>query len=229
MKEKSDLWMQLREFDRVQRSIRAIHLALGILATFYLASTFKTILEADLWAAITALEPLAFIASASLVTFVAHRQIIHTNVIREADHHANVVRVTHHLIAIVSDLRTRIQYTQTKLYDEKTVPVVLRSNAQTISNRFEQLYERDNFEHLSPEATRAIHDLSGAIFGLTALMQELAAMRERNPDPAYIASHILPMALQSKQATTFETMVTDLNRLEDDLRQLRSTIEQKKS
>lgn len=221
----SGVWPQLAEYKRVERFIKVIHALIGALALGFLIAAVRTACADGIWEAINTLDQLAFLASASLVTFVAHRQITHANVAQENQRRADVVRVTHHLIAVVCDLQNRTHYTQKHLYNEKTIPTILRSNAETIKDRFELFYARENFLHLSIEATQAIHSLSGSIFGMTAAMLEVASMRERHPGSADVSSHIRSMAAKQDDADAFRSMKSDLERLEETLRELRSSIE----
>ncbi len=221
----STLRSLLKEYRCADTAIKYILATIAVLATAFIFLAAKTACQEGVWAGIKALLPLSYLASASLLAFAANRQIIHTNIVRESVRREDVVRVTHHLLAVVTDLTNRIHYTEQKLYDEKTVPVILASNATTISDRFESLYDREHFQYLSKESTQLIHDLSGSIFGLVALTREMASMREQNPDPSYVTKKILPMAITLKNTGAFESIKSNLNNLDNELRALRSTVD----
>lgn len=218
--------MQVAEYKRVDLIITIIHSMIGVLALAYLAFAARTTCMEGVWAGIKTLDQLAFLVSASLVTFVAHRQIIYTNIMLEEQRRQDKVRVFHHLLMIVQDLINRIHYTKNKISAEKMIPTsVLRSNAEAIGARFEIFYDRENFQHFSAEATQIIDDLSGSIFGLTSLMNEMASILEVSQDPKHTHSQILPLVTNLKESGAFDSVKSTLIRLDEELRRIRSTVE----
>lgn len=214
----------LKEYIRAERIINFILVVIVGLAIAYIGLAAVILCNEGVRAGIAALQPLAFLTSASLLAFAANRQIIHANIFREDQRRRDTARMANHMLAVVRDLANRVHDARRRIHDKNAASVVLVESAKTISDRFESLYERENFLYLTPEATELIHSLSGSIFGLTTLMTHIGRLREKNAEVHYSSDHAA-VGIVERHTEAVESVLARLEQMEEELFQLRKSVD----
>jgi len=160
-------------------------------------------------------------ASALLVAFAGKRQIAHSTLIREDDRRQDIVRVTHHLLAIATDLNSHVTYFNTLLIKGDRPVFVLRELATTIENRYETLLERDAYKYLPGGAVDLICQMSGSIFGIRMLSYGL----EKAITDQQLISINSVMLNREAQVNSVNHLLKEITKLIDHLYELRSALD----
>lgn len=121
------------------------------------------------------------IVAALLVARAAARLIINGQIVREDKRRQELVRVTHHLLAISKDLQARVGYVKTMLSDDSHPAFALNHIAITIERRYETLLERDAYQFLPGKCVDIIIRISGSIFGIGALAEGVKHISTQSP------------------------------------------------
>lgn len=211
----------LSEFRRADRDIDALTYVLvslllvlaGRVAFLVYGGQFD-----QLW---SLLAPTIPVIAALLVVRVANRLIISGNIVREDERRKDIVRITHHLIAITKDLKGRVEFVK-KLLSEGSGPVLALSQiAATIEDRYEALLDREAYELLPGKCVDLIVKMSGSIFGISLLAAGTQHGIAANPAFALQSlpnkdSH-LPAAELAKLMAEIQELIDELFRLRDSL------------
>lgn len=120
------------------------------------------------------------IVAASLVVRVANRQIVHGNLIREDERRQQVVRVTHHLMAIAIDMRQRVGYMHKTLNEAYATPFLLEQIAANIESRYEVMLEPEAYKYLPGACIDIIVNMSGSVFGLATLAKGVSLVAQKD-------------------------------------------------
>lgn len=163
---------------------------------------------------------IASIVAALLIARAAARLIINGQIIREDDRRQELVRVTHHLIAVTKDLRARVGYVKTMLNGDSRSALALNNLAITIERRYETLLERDAYQFLPGNCVDIIISISGAIFGIGAMAEDVKHIAAQNPlrvlDGTWLKDDGLIIQL--------DKLMDDLQALIDGIYKMRSSI-----
>lgn len=124
----------------------------------------------ELW---TLFGPFTAIVAALLVARVAKHIIAHNAIIREDDRRINLVRVTHHLLAVTQDMLAQVEYVKIMLASGKRPTFVFGKVTENIERRYETLLERDAYQFLPGKCFDIIINMSGSIFGIGARAEGL--------------------------------------------------------
>lgn len=170
------------------------------------------------WAVLT---PLIAMASALLVAFAGKRQIAHVNLIREDDRRQDVVRVTHHLLAIANDLNAHVAYVNTLLIKGDSPVFLLLELATTIERRYETLLERDAYKYLPGTVVDLICQMSGSIFGIRMLSYGL----EKATTDQQIISINSVMPNREAPVNSVNHLLNEITKLIDHIHKLRATLD----
>lgn len=165
--------------------------------------------------------PLGALVAALLVSKVASRLLVHNSITREDDRRQDIVRITHHLIAVISDLTARVNYGAITLRDGKRPLIALTNNALAIEKRFEVFLDRELYRFLNPESVDLIERMGGTIFGLYTFSEGLREKFNGKPD-LIIPSSESPERQEMVEA--LNALIVDLKSLEDQIWQLRESI-----
>lgn len=129
------------------------------------------------WKTLVGLLPATTAACAALlVAKTATRLLIYNMFVRVDDHAHDIVRITHHTMAIVNDLRGRIRFMKIALSKGNRPLIALTKNAETIEKRYEALYDRDLYRYLPGNVIDTIVSLSGSVFGLSSLIEGVTSV-----------------------------------------------------
>lgn len=161
--------------------------------------------------------PLGALISAMLVAKVASRLLAHNVILREDDRRQDIVRIAHHLLAVISDLRNRVAYTADMFRGGSQPLVILIENAAAIEKRYEVFLDREVYRFLSGETIELIGRMSGHVFGLKGLAE---IYRAKPSTKIPTGEH--PVSKQMIEG--LESLLRDLNVLDKQIRQLRGGV-----
>ena len=122
----------------------------------------------ELWQLLPQAIPLL---SVLVVVRMANRLLSNGNIIRDDDRRHEIVRTTHHLIAIAKDLKARVGYVKAMLTEGSRPSFALVQVAKSIEERYETLLERDAYKYLPGACVDIITRMSGDIFGIALLAE----------------------------------------------------------
>lgn len=208
-----------RTFDR---DVDALSWLLGCMVLVVVGRAIVVLYQAEydlLWPMLPASIP---IIAALLVVRVANRQITYGTLTRADDKRQDLVRVTHHLIAIIQDMRQRVGYLHSLLDGGKATPLVLDQITTTIERRYESLMEPDAYKYLPGPCIDIIVSISGSIFGLATMAKGVSQMAAANP--IYSATGSVPQS-SPEVISQLSKLKTDITRLLDGVYEVRNGVE----
>jgi hypothetical protein len=210
---RQQLDVTLSHAERDLRVIQAIVLALLAVLLGYAACL---IYKQDWQTLLALLPPTTAACAAVLVAKTATRLLTYNMLIRADDRSQDVVRCIHHSMALVNDLRSRVRYMKVALIEGNRPLVALTKNADAIEKRYEALYDRELYRFLPGDVSNAIGDMSGSMFGLSALVAGIASTFDNK------AHQMLPLDTSGSRAN----IVQACKSLEDQLNGLFSRFEE---
>ncbi len=158
-----------------ERGLTGVQAVILVLLLFLLGYAAWLVCMRD-WPTLVSLLPSAITACAALlVAKTATRLLTYNMLVRADDRAQDIVRVTHHSMAVINDLRSRVSYMKITLSEGHRPLVALTQNAETIQRRYETLYDRELYLYLPGSVIDAIGALSGAVFGLSTLVAAVAS------------------------------------------------------
>ena len=213
----------VKEFQRFDRDIEVLTYTLVAFLLILAARAVFFVYEGQfdqLWSLLAPTTPLI---ATLLVVRVANRLIVNGNIIRENDRRQEVVRITHHLIAITKDLKGRVGFAKKVLGegDCDSLALALSKIAITIEDRYETLLDRDAYKFLPGKCIDIITKISGSIFGIGLLatgMQHAMAANQM------IGIKGVPNE-NSHLIAQLDDLMTDIQELIDELYRLRNSID----
>jgi hypothetical protein len=212
----------VRKFERLDKDVEALSNVLLIFIVLLFARVTLLIYEHrfdELWAI---LAPMTALVAALLVARVASRLITNNNIIREDDRRMDIVRVTHHLLAVAQDLRARVDYVKTMLSTGNRPVFALGEIVSTIERRYETLLERDSYQYLSGPSVDLIIRMSGSIFGICTLARGLE--KATTDKPLASIDSVLPSD-REQQVANLGDLMDGLNKLIDQIYEVRASID----
>lgn len=211
-----------KKFNGLDRDVEALSKVLLILIMLLCVRVVQLIYEKafdQLWSALASMTALL---AALLVARVATRLMTSNDIIRENDRHFDLVRVTHHLIAIIQDLRARVGYAKAMLGEGNYPVFTLGEIAASIERRYEVLLERDYYRFLPGPSVELIVSMSGTIFGICTLAG--AMERVSNNKQIVLIESILPTE-RKQQVSNLDALMNDLGKLLDQIYEMRQAID----
>lgn len=209
----------LNEFRRADRDIDSLTYVLVILLLVLSGRVAFLVYEGQFDQLWSLLAPTITVIAALLVVRVANRLIINGNIVREDERRRDIVRTTHHLIAITKDLKGRIEFVK-KLLSEGSGPVLALSQiAATIEDRYEALLDREAYKLLPGKCVDLIVKMSGSIFGISLLAAGAQHVIAANPT---CALQSLP---NNMPTTELAKLMADIQELIDELFRLRESLD----
>lgn len=173
----------------------------------------------ELWPLLPQSVPLL---SVLVVVRVANRLISNGHILREDDRRQELVRTTHHLIAITKDLRARVGYAKEMLSEGGRPTLALVQIAKSIEERYEALLERDGFRFMPGACVDIIVRISGDIFGIGVLAESMRVATSEKPAHSLVP---IPVNTNRPAPPRFDELMNDLQLLLDHLFELRQSIE----
>lgn len=159
------------------------------------------------------------IVSVLLVATAATRQLAHSDIVREDDRRRDIVRITHHLMLVISDLHQRVSYASAVLSEGGRPLIALTKNVDVIEKRYETFFDREEiYGYLSGESADLIKGMSGHISGLTSLSDGIAEAYKK------IDNAELPIRNEAESSRLCLPLLEQLDLLDKQVRQLRETV-----
>jgi cytochrome b561 len=218
------IYQLVRNYEKLDRDIEALSNFLVILFVALVARAMLLAYQGqydELW---SLLGSITSIVAALLVSRAALRLITNGNIVREDEKRQEVVRVTHHLLAITQDLRARVGYVKTTLSDPSHPAFALGQVAITIERRYETLLDRDAYRFLPGKCVDIIIRISGSIFGIGALAEGVKHISAKSPFGAL--GNVYPQD-SAPLIAQLDELMNDLQTLIDGIYEVRSTIDTK--
>ncbi len=216
----------VQQFERLERDIKVLSSVLLIFIALLAARAVVVIYEGnfdDLWAAIA---PMTALIAALLVSRVASRLITNNNIVREDDRRRDLVRVTHHLLAVANDLRSRVGYVKALLSGGNRPVFAFAAIASSIERRYETLLEREAYQYLPGRTVDLIIGMSGAVFGICTMA---GALEKATADkPFSLIDSILPQD-RKQQVASLDALMEDLKKVIDQIHEVRASIDPQSS
>lgn len=216
----------VHDYKRSDRDIAALTYVLILLLTLILGRVCQLIYQHQyhaLWDLLTQAVPLL---SVLVVVRVANRLISSGNIIREDDRRQDIVRTTHHLIAIAKDLKAKVEFVKSVLTEGGRPPIAIVQVAKSIEDRYETLLQRDGYKYLPGPCVDIITRISGDIFGIALMAEGMTQCIRDNP-----ASALMPLSVDGNRPPPphLEELLKELNSLIDHLFEVRLSIQAEKN
>ncbi|WP_068858349.1 hypothetical protein [Perlucidibaca aquatica] len=212
----------LAAYKRSDRDIDALtYVVIAFLLAFALrgAMLIYECRHQELWPLLPQVVPLL---SVLVAVRMANRLISNGHILREDDRRQELVRTTHHLIAITKDLHARVGYAKEMLSEGGRPTLALAQIAKSIEERYAELLQRDGFRFMPGTCVDIIVRISGDIFGIGVLAEGMkVAMSEK---PAHALTPI-PVNASLPPPPRFDELLSDLQQLLDQLYELRQSID----
>jgi len=211
----------VERFERLDRDVENLSKVLLIFIALLSARAIFMIYEqklSELWGV---LSPMAALVAALLVARIATRLIMSNNILRADDRRHDVVRITHHLLAITTDLRSRVGYLKKLLTDGNLPVFVLRDLATTIERRYETLLERDAYKYLPGPTVDLIGQMSGSIFGICLLA---GGLEKATTDQPMASVGSVPSQERDAMVASVEELLGKITNLIDNIYEVRTNL-----
>jgi hypothetical protein len=208
-------------FGRFEKEVGALEIFVVFLFILLAGYAIYLVYHQKIEDALRVFLPLGALISALLVAKVASRLLAHNDIVREDERRQDVVRITHHLLAVLMDLRQRVRFSVRALREESGPMIFLIENVNVIEKRYEVFLDREIYRFLAGETIELIGRMAGPIFSLAAFTKALAEICRDNS--AIIATSGGDAANESIKQ--LESLLKDLDILEEQIRHLRGTLE----
>lgn len=213
---------RMGHYIKLKRQVGALEIIASVMFCLLAGYAIYLVYDQKFDKALTVSMPLGAMISALLVAKVAGRLLEYNDIVRKDDRRQDIVRITHHLLSVISDLRSRVGYAISTLREGGKPLIALTENAAAIEKRYEVFFDREVYRFLSGETVALIGCMSGHVFGLATLAKALAEIYSGKPNIIISASE----DLTSKNAIEgLESLLKDLDVLDSQIRQLRGTLE----
>lgn len=210
------------DLHRSERDLRAVQTLVLLLLALLLCYTAVLIFQRDWNALVSMLPPFTAACAAMLVAKTATRLLTYNMLVRADDRAQDVVRVTHHSLAVINDLRGRLRYMRIALLEDSRPLAAIRQNAEALQLRYDCLYDRDLYRYLPGPTIDAITKLSGSFFGMSVLVATLSSSMDGK-------EHLSVPVVESKARTSlteaFTSMESELDSLFSQIQAIRASVE----
>ena len=197
------------EYQKHERDINVLVLVLVVLWLILVGRAMLFTYERNFEELWSLLAPAIPVIAAILVARVASRLIVNGQIIREDERRQDIVRISHHLIAITKDLKNRVSFVA-KALEGGTPMLAILQITESIENRYETLLERESYKYLPGSCVDIITSISGSIYGISLLSASFKQVAASSPIKA----------LESTSNQNFERQISQLNNLVVDLQKL---------
>lgn len=206
-------------YDKLDRQVCALEIFAAVLFCMLAGYAIYLVYIQRIDDALKVSMPLGALISAMLVAKVASRLLAHNVIVRVDDRRQDIVRVTHHLLIVISDLRDRVGYAIGMFRDGGRPLIALIENAAAIEKRYESLLDREVYRFISGETIGLIGSMRGHVFGLAVFAKGL----DQDKPNTIIPTSDDPT--RKKMIEGLESLLKGLDVLDVQVRQLRGTLE----
>lgn len=210
------------EYKRSNRDINALTYVVISFLLLIIGRAAQLVYECQyqaLWQLLPQAVPLL---SVLVVVRVANRLLSNGSILREDDRRQEIIRTTHHLIAIAKDLKARVGYVKSALTEGGRPSFALVQIAKSIEERYETLLERDAYKYLPGSCVDLITRMSGDIFGIVLLAE---GTRQATTDNPAFALAPIPARSNHQPPPRFDELMEEIQLLIDQLFEVRHSIE----
>ncbi len=207
----------LSHYDSLERQIKALEFFAIVLFCLYTGHGVWLVLDQAISVG-EAFGRIGVIVSVLLVVKVASRQLAHNNIVREDDRRQDIVRITHHLMAVIQDLINRVSYVSKVLSKGGYPLVALTQNVDIIEKRYETLLDREIYGYISEESVDLIGKMAGSIFGMATISNGLIEALKKVDNPS------IPNRKDDSINSLVAPLLDELELLDKQIKQLRETI-----
>lgn len=165
---------------------------------------------------------LVVLFSVLLASKAASRQLAHNKITIIDDRIQDIVRITHHLIAVITDLKSRVHHSSELLKKDDYPLLAFTKNAIEIEKRFEVFFDRELYRFLNPKSVELIAGMAGTIFGLSVLSEGLAG-KDNITSTSKISN--IESSARGNVAKALTGLLEELESLEKEIRQIRESID----
>ena len=210
------------KYIKLGRDIRILEFFVIFLLTLLITYTTWSLINKGLEKSTGILEQLGILVSVLLVSKVARRQLLHSDITQTNTENLNVVRVTHHLMTVVDDLKKKISFIKDLIKNEdgSSIPVnIVITLINDINNAYKALRDKDVHDVLHGKTLNIIWDMSAHISDLylTADIIAKTGLREIPIPSSIFNSDVL--------ISSIEALLSKLEEIDNQLRELRNSIE----
>lgn len=212
-----------RAFDSLNREIRALAIVLVLFVGVLVARIMFLVRSDDIDKVWSLLPHLATVVASLLIARVANRVVVHADIGRTNEQNRDIIRTTHHLIAIAKDMHQRVGYLR-KIFAEGGRPAIAMVQvAQSIEARYELLLERDSYTYLPGNCVDLITKMSGDVYGIGVIA---AGINETLKGPAAALVSVPPPEKNQIPITRLDALTKEIDALLDGLFALRHSIDE---
>ena len=111
---------------------------------------------------------------------------------------------------------------RTALLEDSRPLAAVRQNAEALQLRYESLYDRDLYRYLSGETINAITNLSGSLFGISALAAGLSSSMDGQE---HLSVPLAEPEARTTLAQAFSSMEEELDSIFSQIRSVRASVE----
>lgn len=159
------------------------------------------------------------IISILAVTEIAKRSIVYDAAKQHKDKVLSTMKESHYLIAILKDLKAKVEYIKTSISDGGVPVYSLAIVTKSIEERYETLLNNQAYEYIQGVTIDKITDLSGSIFGIRIFSDGLSIIDNKNP------FEDVRNKANPKLITSLSVLVSDIDSIIEDLYKLRKSLE----
>ena len=198
------------------------------------AYTLYSIYHTGLSKSLDQIETFGVVLSVILLSKIATRQIIHTELVVENCRASSLTMNAHFLLTVINDMRNKTYYIQGALLDTQqartTEANMLIEFIHDIEKDYQALKDKEVHQHLSGSTLVLIWDMSANIEGLKALGRvltkpEILNLPSLSPDVLLNIFRGATSFSQGHPSLSLEKILTALEKIENEVRDLRSSID----
>lgn len=154
------------KYVKLDKEIKAFEFFSIFLLVFLIVSTTYSFFNDKFTDALSSFEQLGILVSVLLVSKVATRQIISTQLQEIASERKAIIKVTHHLMTVINDLNNKIELVE-EIFQKGNRPLNYLSECiNDIDIGYQKLQTEDVHQYLDGEVIGIIWKMSPSIFGL---------------------------------------------------------------
>lgn len=207
---------------KLDREIRFLEYFAIFLLTLLVVYTIWSIFNKGIENSIGAIEQLGILVSVLIVSKMSLRQLVHTDITQEDIRRMNIVRVTHHLMTIIDDLKNKVSYIEGVFepVNSPTTPIGIIINfTEDIKNDYEVLKQSDLHEFLHGDSINLIWKMS---IGISTLRIFADTLKDSQIESVQLPAIFISNSPVKKSAVD---LLSYLEQFDTQIRDLRKSID----
>lgn len=212
----------LKTYKKLQRDIDALSSVLLVFLVGLLARAVYLIYQGDFQELWKLTGSITSLVAALLVVKTAEHLIANGEIAREDQRRLDLVRVTHHLLAITKDLQSKVAYLRHVLDGGGRSSFEFAQITESIERRYEALFDREAYKFLPGKCVDLIGKISGSIYGIAKLG---AAVKQQTDDKPFVAvASVLTDGVLQK-GVVLDALLLEIQELMDGIAEVRASID----